>query len=136
MNWLLDTDVASQSSKPKPDRRVLAWIRKHAADCYLSQLTVAEIAYGVDIAPSERQEKLAGWLTTLRAEYHAALLPVTEAVLVAWKELLAELKATGRTLTCEDSLLAAHALALGFGVATLNRAHFAAAGCICAEFTP
>lgn len=95
MNWLLDTDVASQSSKPKPDRRVLAWIRRYQSDCYLSQLTVAEMAYGVAIAPAERRDKLAGWLATLRTEYQEALLPVTEAVLVAWKELLADLKAAG-----------------------------------------
>lgn len=134
MKWLVDTDVASQASKPRPERRVLGWLKRNARDCFLSQLTVAELAYGVAVAPEERQGDLAAWLATLRAEAREAILPVDEAVLVAWKELLAELQAQGVTIACEDSLLVAHARALGFGVATLNRRHFEAAGCHCADF--
>jgi toxin FitB len=136
MKWLVDTDVASQTAKLAPNRQVTAWLRKHAADCFVSELTVAEIAYGVAVAPEDRQAPLATWLATFRAEYRDGVLPVTEAVLVAWKELIVQCKASGRTIACEDSLLAAHAQSLGYGVATLNRTHFAAAGCCCADFTP
>ena len=134
MKRLVEADVASQSSKPRPDRQVLAWLPSHARDCYLSGLTVAELACGVEVAPDDRQPALAAWLANLLAGSRTAILPLDEAVLVAWKALLARLKADGSTLACEDSLLAAHASALGFGVATLNRRHFEAAGCHCADF--
>jgi hypothetical protein len=29
MNWLLDTDVASQASKPRPDPKVTGWLTAH-----------------------------------------------------------------------------------------------------------
>ena len=134
MKWLVDADAASQTSKPRPDRRVVAWLRRNARDCFLSQLTLAELAYGVDLAPAERQADLAAWLANLRADARDAILPIDEGVLTGWKVLLADLQANGTTIACEDSLLAAHAQTLGFGVATLNRRHFEAAGCHCADF--
>jgi predicted nucleic acid-binding protein len=134
MNWLLDTDVASQASKPKPDPRVMVWMERHADEVFLSALTVAEISYGVLIAPAPKRTKLREFIERLCREHRDAILPVNEAVLVRWKQLLAGLKASGRVLSCEDTLLAAHALELGFGVATLNVTHFKAAGVACAEF--
>ena len=134
MSWLLDTDVASQASRPRPDAKVLAWLEAHADAVFLSALTLAEITYGVAIAPESKRARLAAFVERLRREHQDAILPVNEAVLVRWKRLLAELKESGHVLSCEDSLLAAHALELGFGVATLNAAHFKPAGVRCAEF--
>jgi len=134
MQWLVDSDVASQTSKARPRPEVTAWLRRHAVDCYLSQLTMAELAYGVKIAPEHRQEALDAWLAKVRAEAGNAILPLGEDVFMTWKSVLADLKRANTTLPCEDSLLAAHARALGLGVATLNRRHFEAAGCVCADF--
>ena len=44
-----------------------------------------------------------------------------------WKELLSELKAKNRTMTCEDSLIAATAFLHGHTVATHNKRHFESA---------
>jgi predicted nucleic acid-binding protein len=44
--------------------------------------------------------------------------------LVRWKQLLSELKNLNRTLTCEDSLLAATCLANGLVMVTNNVRHF------------
>jgi toxin FitB len=134
MNWLLDTDVASQASKPRPDPKVNAWLAAHADDVFLSALTLAEIEYGVTIAPESKRARLRTFVAQLRRVHRDAILPVDETVLLRWKRLLAELKKSGRVLSCEDSLLAAHALELEFGVATLNPSHFAPAGVLCAEF--
>jgi hypothetical protein len=134
MNWLLDTDVASQASKPRPDAKVMAWLTAHADSVFLSALTLGEITYGVTLAPESKRSRLVAFVDRLRSEYQTAILPVTEHVFVRWKQLLAQLKESGHVLSCEDSLLAAHALELGFGVATLNAAHFKPAGVSCAEF--
>ena len=67
-----------------------------------------------------------------RAWGRRKLAPATEAldepVLVRWKELLAELKARNRSMTCEDSLIAATALQHGHILATHNTRHFEPAG--------
>ncbi len=134
MNWLLDTDVASQASKPRPDAKVMAWLEAHADVVFLSALTLAEMTYGVSIAPEPKRARLAAFVDRLRRDHHHDILPVNEAVLTRWKHLLAKLKQTGQVLSCEDSLLAAHGLELGFGVATLNPSHFKPTGVPCAEF--
>ena len=45
-------------------------------------------------------------------------------VLVRWKTLLQDLKSITRTMTCEDSLIAATCLAKGHTLATNNVRHF------------
>jgi len=45
-----------------------------------------------------------------------------------WAELLARLRATGRSLPIKDSLIAATALTHGFQLATRNRRHFESCG--------
>jgi predicted nucleic acid-binding protein len=84
--------------------------------------------------PEPKRARLAAFVDRLRRDCHDDILPVNEAVLARWKHLLAKLKQTGQVLSCEDSLLAAHGLELGFGVATLNASHFKLTGVPCAEF--
>ena len=134
MNWLLDTDVASQASKPRPNARVMHWLESQADAVYLSALTMAELRFGVSIAPLGKQARLDAFVGLLQTAHGDGILPITEPILIRWKRLLAELKRSGRVMSCEDSLLAAHALELGFGVATLNAVHFASAGVVCAQF--
>jgi predicted nucleic acid-binding protein len=134
VNWLLDTDVASQASKPRPQAKVIAWLASQADAVYLSALTLAELRYGVSIAPATRQPRLRVFVDHLQTMHGDGILPIDAAVLVQWKRLLSDLKRSGRLMSCEDSLLAAHALELGFGVATLNAAHFAPSGVVCAQF--
>ena len=53
MNWLLDADVASQASKPRPDAKVNAWLAARADDVFLSALTLASSRlHGCDTQPS------------------------------------------------------------------------------------
>lgn len=64
----------------------------------------------------------------VRRKLRPATEELTEPVLVRWKELLAELKRKNRTMTCEDSLIAATALYQGHTVATHNQRHFQPSG--------
>jgi len=48
--------------------------------------------------------------------------------MVRWKELLADLKKRKRTMTCEDSLIAATVLFRGHSLPTHNKRHFEPAG--------
>ena len=104
--------------------KLAAWVRNHEADIFLSVVTLAELQFGLDHAPVTHQASLGAWLAEVRRTLAPATEELTEPVLVRWKKLLAELKAKNRTMTCEDSLIAATALQQGHIVATRNKRHF------------
>lgn len=70
-----------------------------------------------------------------RASLAGATEPLDEPVLVRWKQLLSELKVKKRTMTCEDSLIAATALHDGHTVLTRNVSHFKPAGVVAMDPT-
>jgi predicted nucleic acid-binding protein len=74
------------------------------------------------------QKDLRPWVAAVRAQFAGATLPLDEAVLVRWKQLLAELKVKNRTVACEDTLIAATALHFHDTILTSNTAHFAPTG--------
>ena len=91
-------------------------------------MSFAELQFGLDRAPETHQASLASWLSDLRKKLAPAIEELSEPVLVRWKQLLAELKLKNRTMTCEDSLIAATALYHKHTVATRNKRHFEPAG--------
>ena len=108
--------------------KLAAWVQANEANIFLSIVSFAELQFGLDRAPATHKGSLADWLAELRRELAPATEELSEPVLVRWKILLAELKANNRTMTCEDSLIAATALFHGHTVATHNQRHFEPSG--------
>jgi hypothetical protein len=100
------------------------WVQHNEADIFLSVVSFAELQFGLDRAPGTHKASLRAWLTNMRQKLAQATEELTEPVLVRWKELLANLKVKNRTMTCEDSLIAATALFHGHTLATHNKRHF------------
>jgi toxin FitB len=128
MSYLIDTDLLSLLQRKHVPPRLAAWVQHHEPDIFLSIVSFAELQFGLNRAPTTHKPSLAAWLADLRRKLAPATEDLTEPVLVRWKELLADLKAKNRTMTCEDSLIAATALFHGHTVATHNRRHFEPAG--------
>lgn len=128
MSFLIDTDLLSMLERKKIPAKLVEWIQENEAEIFLSVVSMAELQFGVDRAPAARQSALAAWLAETRRKLAPATEELSEGVLVRWKELLAELKAKNRTMSCEDSLIAATALHHGHVVATHNRRHFEPSG--------
>ena len=65
MNFLLDTNVVSEWTKPRPDTGVVAWLAEADEDrIFISVITVAELRHGVERLPAgARRERLDTWLT-------------------------------------------------------------------------
>ncbi len=124
MSFLIDTDLLSMLERKQVPRKLEQWVRNHEADIFLSVVSFAELQFGLDQAPATHTASLGAWLANLRQKLAPATEELTEPVLVRWKELLADLKAKNRTMTCEDSLIAATALFHGHTVATHNKRHF------------
>ncbi len=128
MTILLDTDLLSLLERKRVPARLTAWLEKNDAPIFVSVVSFAELQHGLNRAPETHRLSLAAWLDETRRRFAPATEPLTEPVLVRWKELLSELKARNRTMTCENSLIAATALCHGHTVATHNKRHFESSG--------
>lgn len=128
MSFLIDTDLLSLLERKHVPAKLATWVRANDGDIFLSAVSMAELQYGANIAPVTHRTALDAWISNLRRDYAAAIEPLDEAVLVRWKELLAELKSKKRAMTCEDSLIAATALHHRHTLATHNTRHFTPAG--------
>ena len=117
--FILDTNVLSEQTKPRPNVRVLEWLKNHAADrCYLSTVTIAEIARGVERAHRKVPEKgkaLAQWLARVEAQFQGSIVPFDHSDAREWGRLMAE-----RPEAPLDTMLAAQARARGLVVVTQN----------------
>jgi predicted nucleic acid-binding protein len=128
MSFLIDTDLLSMLDRKQVPPKLTAWVRKNEAEIFLSVVSFAELQFGLERSPATRKAALSAWLADLRHKLAPATEELTEPVLVRWKALIAELKVKNRTMTREDSLIAATALFHGHTIATHNKRHFEPAG--------
>jgi hypothetical protein len=125
--FLIDTNVISEATKPRPDARVQRWSSVRAEETFISVMTVGEIVKGIERLPAgRRRENLHRWLDLLSSSaFKARILPVDEVVAAEWGRLNLALR---RTLPCADSLLAATARVHDLSIATRNERDFAGLG--------
>ena len=62
--WLLDTNILSELRRPKPERKVLAFVAAQPLELlYISTVTLAEIRFGIELLPDvARRSELNDWL--------------------------------------------------------------------------
>lgn len=119
MNFLLDTNVVSETRKRTPDDAVMAWFNTTDANSlYLSVLTLGELAKG--IARRRRTDpvaadSLAHWLTGIETLFADRVIPIDTAVAQLWGEMNA-----AAPLPVIDSLLAATAQTHDLALVTRN----------------
>lgn len=128
MSYLVDTNVISELTRPKPAPAVAAWFEEVADEAlHLSVLTLGELRRGVEKLPAgKRKEKLRYWLEQeLPAWFGTRLLQIDPAVADTWGRLQA---GADRTLPAVDSLIAATALHHHLRLVTRNTMDFDVAG--------
>ena len=124
MTHIIDTDIISFAHKKHLPARLEKWLKANEADCFISSVTIAEMRYGVEIAPESHRAILSARVAETESRFSEAIEHVTPESLVQWKRIAAFLKLQRRTISCEDSLIAAQCLAAGHAIATNNTAHF------------
>ena len=118
-SWLLDTNVLSELRRPKPERKVVTFIKAQPLDAlYVSVVTLAEIRFGIElVGDASRRAELNGWLThRVRPMFDQRILPVTEDVLVKWRLLVEQGRRMGHTFLQPDLIIGATALDHGLTV--------------------
>lgn len=123
MRLLLDTNVLSEVTKPRPNEGVLKWLHGLDEDrTFISIVSIAEIRRGVALMDAGRKrDTLNEWLThDLPQRFENRILPVEAPVALAWGDLMALAKRSGRGLASMDGLIAGTAIAHQLTLATRN----------------
>ena len=65
MKFLVDADVLSEATKPRPAGQVVDWLRRHDADLTVNPIILGELQYGILLLPAGRKRKrLLDWFAS------------------------------------------------------------------------
>lgn len=110
--WLLDTNVLSELRRPRPERKVLAFIAAQPLELLsISVVTLAEICFGIELLPDvARRSELNEWLAhKVRPMFERRVLAITEDIMFKWRLLVEEGRKVGYTFSQPDLIIAATA---------------------------
>jgi hypothetical protein len=131
VNFLLDTNVVSEWTKPQRNAGLVAWLSDADEDLiFVSAVTVAEIRYGIDrLAQGMRRGRLEAWLThDLPLPFESRILPIDAKTADCWGRVMARGKSIGRRIGSVAAFIAATSEQHGLVVATRNVSDFEALG--------
>lgn len=120
MRYMLDTDICIYAINGKPPSVISAFARFQAAGLGVSSVTASELFYGVARTASQRN------LTALHRFLGALeIAPFDTAAAQVYGPMRAWLESQGTPIGPYDTLIAAHAHALGVTLVSNNTREFA-----------
>ena len=128
--WLLDTNILSELRRPRPERKVVAFIAAQPLDVmYISAVTLAELRFGIElVTDANRRAELNDWLThKVRPMFDERILQVTEDIMFKWRLLVEDGRKAGHTFSQPDLIIAATGLHHGLTVVTRDTGDYAKA---------
>jgi toxin FitB len=111
--FLLDTNVISEITRPRPDQGVIKWIESTDESLlHLSVLTLGEIRKGVALLPDGRRRvSLEAWLDRdLIVRFSGRILPIDLEIADRWGRISASATAKRTPLPVIDCLLGSTAM--------------------------
>jgi len=117
--WLLDTNILSELRRPRPERKVLAFVAAQPLELlYVSTVSFAEIRFGIErVADASRRAELNDWLAhKVRPMFAQRALAISEDVMFKWRLLVEDGRKAGHTFSQPDLIIAATALHHGLTV--------------------
>lgn len=127
MKYLLDTNVLSETRKPRGDEGVKRWISSaSAADLYLSALAIGEVRRGIERLKRRdphQAEVYEAWLGAVLSSYADRIIPVDAEIADEWGRM-----SVPDPVPVVDGLMAATAKVRGMTFVTRNTADVARTG--------
>jgi toxin FitB len=126
---VLDTNVLSETWRPAPSPKVIAWMRAQPMSAlFTTTITEAELFYGIALLPdSKRRRALEAAVSLIFAEDLAGrVLPFDSAAAREYAGIAAARRHAGRPIA--EAQIAAIARSRGAAVATRNGEDFAGCG--------
>jgi tRNA(fMet)-specific endonuclease VapC len=120
VKWLLDTNVCIAVIRQRPESALRRLRGKQVGQVGLSTITLAELEFGAAKSqqPARARAALSEFLLPLE------VVPFDEAAADAYGTVRAAMEKKGRPIGPLDTLIAAHALALGTVLVTNNTREF------------
>jgi toxin FitB len=125
--WLLDTNILSELRRPRPERKVLAFIAAQPLELlYVSTVTFAEIRFGIElVTDAGRRAELNDWLAhKVRPMFEQRVLEISEDVMFKWRLLVEDGRKAGHTFSQPDLIIAATALHHGLTVVSRDASDY------------
>lgn len=128
MNFLLDTCVISELTKPIPNEDVIDWLTTTPNErLFLSVITIGEIRKGLTKLPdSKRKAELTNWLNTLLENYQNRIYTINLTVAENWGVIQGNAEKDGTPMSSIDSLIASVAYTYNLVLVTRNESDFKA----------
>jgi predicted nucleic acid-binding protein len=128
--YLLDTNIISDATRPKPSPALVAWLAAQAdTDLFIASLTLAEIRRGVlEKPPGRKRQELERWFAGPEgppALFAGRVLSFDETAGLIWARLMADGTARGRPRSALDMIIAATAEAHDCVLVSDNEKDFA-----------
>lgn len=126
--YLLDTNLPSETLRPRPDANVSAGLKSQVKDSqFLSVVTMGELRKGATLLPPGAKRTQVEQLL-IPSWFAGRILPVTEAIADRWGVLEGRRLLAGRPLGAADGMIAATALEHDLTLVTRNVKEFAGLG--------
>ena len=129
MSYLIDTNIFSEQAKPKPEAKVVEWLRMHESELYVSTITIGEIRRGIERLPEgKRKTQLRKWLQSLCECLQGRILGFNTSTAHGWGQLKAKWEREGVNVPSLDSQIAATASRHSLTLVTRNASDFGRTG--------
>lgn len=121
VSYLVDTNIISEMVRPRPAAAVLAWMRAHEVDLYLSAITVGDLCRGIELLPrGKKRGWLEEWLQGVVRRMDGCILSFNASTAQGWAQAKARWQRAGLTVPSLDRQIAATALRHGLTLVTRN----------------
>ena len=127
MKYLVDANVLSEATRPRPDSAVVRWLENNEPELVIDAIVFSELAVGVESLPKgRRRERLEAWFDGFQETIEC--LPWDSATGREWARLVVELRRRGRKMPLVDSMIAATARVHNLTIVSRNVRDFEPAG--------
>ena len=128
MAYLLDTNIVSETVRPRPEESVLDWLEAQTpADLFLAAQTLGELVRGArKVKEAARRERYESWIDReLAWQFEGRVLPFDGPTAVVWGRLMGDGDRRGRPCAAIDARIAAVAIRHDLTLVTRNTRDFA-----------